>query len=171
MKSKLLNNYPVKKEKISVQKREKNRIRKYVRFIKTNHDWDYEYIIQLLRFKLKMVRETIQQHDIIVQEELDQISEQIIEVEKLLDRIIEDNYFYELKAYFEKKYGKVEHNFISKKETDLSTFKTTYHVSDDKLEEAKQEYLKLHNLSFEMRKNDLKKAFELISENIWNWWD
>jgi len=171
MNEKKLNEYPVKKDKISAKKKERNRIRKYAKFIKNNHDWDYDYIIQLLRFKLKMVRETIQKNSIIIQEQIDQISNEISEVEKLLDKVIADNYFSELKLEFEKKYGKVEHEFIKENDSKNDSFKTIYHVEEDKLNEAQEEYAKLHNLSFEMRKNDLKKAFELISENIWNWWD
>ncbi len=41
----------------------------------------------------------------------------------------------------------------------------------DMLEEAKLEAQTFYDKEEELKKSDLKKAFDIMSENIWDWWD
>ena len=58
-----------------------------------------------------------------------------------------------------------------KKNNKLKFKKDYSEINKNQLEEAKAEYDKMHDKEFELRKADLKKALEIISENIWDWWD
>jgi len=44
-------------------------------------------------------------------------------------------------------------------------------INENQIEEAKKEFEQILDREFELRKADLKKAFELMTENIWGWWD
>jgi hypothetical protein len=160
------------KDKVEVRKREKERIARYREFIKTNFDWDYDFILELLKFKIKMVRECISRNKIIIKEESDQITSEIKTVENLLQRVIEDNYYAELIREFNTKYGKIKYKFIKDTKSENYILKSDYKkIPKNKLAAALKEHGKLYTKAFELRKQDLKKAFDLMVENIWNWWD
>lgn len=61
--------------------KEVKRINKYVCFLEKNHEWDYVYIIDLLRFKLKMTRKLFEKEGHSVPETKNEIVSQIREVE------------------------------------------------------------------------------------------
>jgi len=63
-------NKPTKTDKKRIKETEQQRIKKYREFIKENYDWDYDYIFQLLKFKLEMVRKTIVKNNIVVKKHL-----------------------------------------------------------------------------------------------------
>ena len=163
---------PSKADKKKIKESEQQRIKKYREFIKENYDWDYDYIFQLLKFKLEMVRKTIVKNNIVVKEYRDQISKEIKGVEDLLQKVINDNYYTELLDEFTKKYGKIEHKLVEIEKSKNYRMETNYsNIPKEKLKKAKKEYHKIHDKAFQMRKKDLKKAFDLMVENIWNWWD
>ena len=158
-------------EKRVEKKYQQRRLKKYLHFLKKNPDWDYSAIIDLLRFKLKMVRTCISRNKNIVKEEIELISLQIKEVENFLQRVLDDNYYSENLVEYEKRYGKVEYKLVKIQETKTRRLEVIYHVADDLKAEAEEEHTKLILISDEEQKADLKKAFDLMVENIWNWWD
>ncbi len=109
------------------KKRNAKRIKKYIKFIKYNYDWDYEFILDLIRFKIKMVRKCIEKNYLNNKTAHNKMMAQMQETEKLLQKVISFDYKSESKR-----------------------------VSQNELE---------------LQKADLKKAIEIMSENIWNWWD
>ena len=160
---------PSKKER---KKCDKKRLKKYSKFLQKNYDWDYIYIIDLLRYKIKRVRKYIRKHDIIERQSLDKIVSQMTETEKLLERIISNDYIADIEKEFVQKFGgkirlktKFKKNHVLKIEHDYSE------INENQIEEAKKEFEQILEKEFELRKADLKKAFELITENIWGWWD
>lgn len=154
------------------KKLEKKRLKKYKKFLKDNHDWDYAYIIDLLRFKIKMTRKQILKNDSIEEETMKEIVDQMKETETLLNRVISNEHFEQLEQEFKEKFGgkvKTKMKFTKKNQV---KFKDNFSkINEDMIEEAKEEFLKLHDKEDELKKEDLKKAFEIMSENIWNWWD
>lgn len=160
-----------KKKKRSDKIKEEKRIKKYVRFLKKNPDWDYSAILDLLRFKLKMVRTCIKTNKIIVRKQIAQISLQIKEVEALIQRVMDDQYYSELMVEYEKKYGKVKYTFVKIEGSKSKLLEIKYLVPDELKEEAKEAHYQTILRSTELQKADLKKAFDLMAENIWNWWD
>jgi len=121
------NKQPFILSKKKQKKQNAKRIKMYIKFIKDNYDWDYEFILDLLRFKIKMVRKCIEKDHLNTKTVQNKMIAQMLETEHLLQKVISFDYKSESKR-----------------------------VLQDKLE---------------LQKADLKKAFEMMTENIWNWWD
>ena len=158
--------------KTDLKNLEKKRLKKYEDFMKDNHDWDFYYIIDLLRFKIKMTRKHILQNDIIEEETLAQIILKMTETEVLLERVISDEHQINLDNEFKEKFGGNIHSIMKVKKDNTVKIKFDYsEIPEDKLEEAKEEYTVLREKELELKKNDLKEAFDIMAENIWDWWD
>lgn len=150
--------------------KEVKRINKYVCFLEKNHEWDYVYIVDLLRFKLRMTRKLFEKEGHSVPERKNEIVSQIREVEQLLRKVIDDEYYKPFRKEIEAKYGKSKLKF-GKIKNGVGKLTVKWDLPEEKQEEAINEQLRLGELATQMRKDDLKKAFDLMSENIWNWWD
>jgi len=125
-----------------------------------------------LRYKIENVRKYIKKHDIIEQETLDEIVSQMIETENLLKRVVSYDYNADLeKEFIEKFGGKIKLIIKFKKNHQLKIKHDYSDIKEDQIEEAKIEFDKMRDKEFEYRKADLKKAFEIMTENIWEWWD
>jgi hypothetical protein len=157
--------------KNKIKKKEQKRIKKYVRFLKNNREWDFQHIIDMLRFKLKMMRKYLLSEGHVNDEAIQRMTTQIYEVELLLKKVVDDNYFTLLHDDFNRNYGTIEHDFIKIKGTKTSRIEFKWNVPDEKLEEAKEVYHQLMDKADALRKKDLEKAFQLMLENIWGWWD
>ncbi len=125
-----------------------------------------------MRYKIENVRKYIKKHDIIEQETLDEIVSQMIETENLLKRVVSYDYNADLeKEFIEKFGGKIKLIIKFKKNHQLKIKHDYSDIKEDQIEEAKIEFDKMRDKEFEYRKADLKKAFEIMTENIWEWWD
>jgi len=163
---------PKKLSKKERKKRDKKRLKKYSEFFRKNYDWDYNYIIDLLRYKIKRVRKYIKKHDIIEKQTLDEIVSQMTETEQLLERVVSYDYGSDLEREFIEKFGgKIRYNTKFKKNHVLEIERDYSEINENQIEEAKKEFEQMHEREFELRKADLKKAFDLMTENIWSWWD
>lgn len=163
---------PKKLSKKERKKRDKKRLKKYSKFLRKNYDWDYNYIIDLLRYKIKRVRKYIKKHDIIEKQTLDEIVSQMTETEQLLERVVSYDYGSDLEREFIEKFGgKIRYNTKFKKNHVLEIERDYSEINENQIEEAKKEFEQMHEREFELRKADLKKAFDLMTENIWSWWD
>jgi hypothetical protein len=163
---------PKKLSKKERKKRDKKRLKKYSEFLRKNYDWDYNYIIDLLRYKIKRVRKYIRKHDIIEKQTLDEIVSQMTETEQLLERVVSYDYGSDLEREFIEKFGgKIRYNTKFKKNHVLEIERDYSEINENQIEEAKKEFEQMHEREFELRKADLKKAFDLMTENIWGWWD
>jgi len=163
---------PKKLSKKERKKRDKKRLKKYSKFLRKNYDWDYNYIIDLLRYKIKRVRKYIKKHDIIEKQTLDEIVSQMTETEQLLERVVSYDYGSDLEREFIEKFGgKIRYNTKFKKNHVLEIERDYSEINENQMEEAKKEFEQMREREFELRKADLKKAFDLMTENIWSWWD
>ena len=163
---------PKKLSKKERKKLDKKRLKKYSKFLRKNYEWDYTYIIDLLRYKIKRVRKYIKKHDIIERQSLDKIVSQMTETEQLLERVVSYDYSADLEREFIEKFGgKIRYKTKFKKNHVLEIEHDYSEINENQIEEAKKEFAQILDREFELRKADLKKAFELMTENIWGWWD
>lgn len=145
---------------------------KYFRTIKNTcncHIYIYPFV-DLLRFKLKMTRKLFEKEGHSVAEKNNEIINQILEVEQLLQKVIDDKYFEPFQKEIEAKYGKSKLKFCKRK-NGVGKITIKWDLPEEKRNEAIIEQLRLGELATQMQKDDLKKAFDLMAENIWNWWD
>ena len=80
--------FPKRLPKKKRKQLESKRVKKYTKFLRKNYDWDYIYIIDLLRFKIRKVRKYIKKHNIIEEHELNKIVSKMRETEKLLESLV-----------------------------------------------------------------------------------
>jgi hypothetical protein len=93
-----------------------------------------------------------------------------LEVEQLLQKVIDDKYYEPFQKEIETRYGKSKLKF-GKMKNGLRELTVKWDLPEEKRNEAITEQLRLGELATQMQKDDLKKAFDLMAENIWNWWD
>jgi hypothetical protein len=79
------------------------KLREYRAFLRDDYDWDWVYILRLLRYKLERTRKCIVANNLIVVTR--RVAGEIREVERLLGRVIDDRYFDEVAKPFHRKYG------------------------------------------------------------------
>lgn len=155
------------KSKVAFEKK----MREYRKFLKDDYDWDWQYIIRMLRYKLERTRKCILDNDIIA--DAKKVGREIDEVAKLLKRVEEDRYFEELRRPFFKKYGHPK--MISGKPIKGGravpvTIAYSKETSRNRNQITK-ESLRLSKLEDQLRRQDLKRAFDLMLKHIWGWWD
>lgn len=149
----------------------RKKIKEYEKILKEDRDWDWAYILMLLKYKLERTRKCIVSNNIIQNNK--KVGREIKQVEVLLDRVLKDGYFEVISKDFNKKYGRIRMKFIkSDLRPNTSQMKTYFKNETPKNSKIiHREFLRLHGRADKMRYNELKKAFDLMSKNIWGWWD
>lgn len=149
------------------------RINEWTKFLREDRDWDYAYIIEVIRYKLERTRKCIVENNIA--SDCKKIGKEIKEVEDLLKKVTDDNYEEILLKPYYKKYGKFKFGrgpLIDDKNVKRYPLTITQSKVTPKNQElAWSEFKEITEKAFECRKTDLRKAFELMAERIWNWWD
>lgn len=151
--------------------KEKQRQKKWAEFVKKQHDFDYGYMLELINFKLKMMRKCITDNDLIV--DAGKVAGQICDVEKILKRVIANEYDEVQIEKINKKFGITETNF-NWFDNDKNTKRLSIeHVGlkEEDNEEYSKAFGKAYKRAHKNRVKDLKTAFNLIAENCWGWWD
>ena len=105
--------------------------REWKEFLKDDEDYDWSYILRVLRYKLERTRKCIVANDIVA--DVKKIERQIQEVEKLLKKVEEDKYLEEELKILEKKYGKRNLKIKSKPSSRKSMSDATFTSNWDKL--------------------------------------
>jgi Zn-finger nucleic acid-binding protein len=127
-------------------KKERQRLAEWAKFLKDDGDFDYSCILSVLSYKLKRTREHIIEHDIVA--DAAKIGEQILVVEEMINKVIDDN------AYYEK--------IVVPRYKNASP-------SEDRA--ARRQITAAFKRSHVAREGDLRMALSLMAENIWGWWD
>ena len=146
------------------------KLREYRHFLKHDEDYDWQFIVRMLRYKLERTRKCILDNKII--EDAPKVGREIREVVDLLKRVEEDRYFEELHRPFWKKYGKP--TMISGKDDGRGLAPVTIKYPKETPRNRKQrirESIRIDREERRLREEDLKKAFRLMEKNLWNWWD
>lgn len=119
-----------------------------------------------------MTREHILKNSYAEKETISQISRNIAEVEMYLEKVVADHYFSNLKDDFDKRYGVIKHFFVKIENTSNHRFEADWSaISVEKLGEAKEAYNNLHEQAEQQKKNDLRKAFDIMYNHLFEWWD
>ena len=146
------------------------KLKDYSRFLKGDEDYDWHFIIRMLRFKLERTRKHIVSHHLV--KEAPRIGKEIQRVVDLLERIEADQYFEELHKPFWKKYGRPK--MISGKPDSRGLIPVTIqYPKETKASRTaiNRESLRLAKMEQKLRSRDLELAFNLMLKNIWGWWD
>ena len=158
------------KKKPSEKELFNKKIIEYKKFLKEDKDWDWYYIIRLLGYKLKRTRECIRNNNFI---DSRKIEKEMLEVEKLLVDINNDNYFHLISREFYKKYGNSKMIIEDKNYTNGFSPITIKYQKETARNRNKigEELVFLSIMSEHMKQADIEKAFSLMAKNIQNWWD
>jgi hypothetical protein len=161
----------MRRQKSEKKRRLERKLKEYKSVLSKDEDWDWTYILSLLKYKLERTRKCISSNKII--KDAPKVSGQIREVENLLNRVIEDRYFDEISKDFRKKYGHLK--MISQKPIPGQLATTvTFKFTKETPQNAKRIHSLHHRLYLKaqkMQKDDLREAFNLMHKNIWGWWD
>lgn len=164
----------IKKKMASREKeaKERKRLNEWFMFLKDDCDWDYGDILKVFQYKLERVAKCISTNNIIIKKEANKVAKEIRSVTKILDRVMADNYHDKYEKELRKKYGKTKHDMTEKLPNGDTVWKI-YREKETKENEAeisaacREAYLKAD----EDKKADLKKAFDIMVEKLWGWWD
>lgn len=160
-----------KNKKLTKQATLKQKLKDYKKILTDDEDWDWTYILRLLRYKLERTRKCISANGII--KEAPQVARQIRQVEVLLDRVEKDRYFWQISKDFHKRYGRLK--MVSGKSVPGRNYTTAIlKFTKETTQNSKKihrQHRRLWEKAHKMQQDDLKTAFELMHKNIWGWWD
>jgi hypothetical protein len=147
------------------------KLREYRAFLRDDFDWDWAYILRLLQYKLERIRKCIVANDIIVG--ASRVAREIREVERLLERVTADRYYDKIAKPFHRKYGRLKMVFGERDpRTNTRAVTFTYARETPRTRQRiHSEAHRLHQQAEKMQQDDLKRAFVLMHERIWGWWD
>jgi hypothetical protein len=152
------------------KKTERMRLKEWNEFLKDDADFDYEHILNVLCYKLGRTKECIVANGIVMDAE--KIAKEIEEVEELLHKVIDDNYFREMTEAFRKENGDLEWETIGGKSDKFSEMR--FFFPNETPKNRKGLFRQWHTYGRKAEKAriaDLRKAFKIMSEKIWGWWD
>lgn len=140
----------------------------YLPILWRDEDWDWMYIMQLLSYKLKRTRLCILNNQFIENSQL--IHDEILEVEKCFERLLNDDYCAEEMEKIDKKWRHYE--FIGYDSETGQMISNTKTKAEEHLRLQKcEDYDKVYTDQETAIKQDLEKAFSIMTEKIRNWWD
>lgn len=134
------------------------RILQWIPILWRDEDWDFDYILRILRYKLSRTRETIISNNIIA--EADQVAAEIRMAEQILERLEKNDYAEDLYAAIERDFG----------EHDLKRLTRTG-VNDENSDEYRRRIVEASNAAQKARDADLDLLFRHLRERIEFWWD
>ena len=142
------------------KKARKKRLREWKEFLKKDADWDYEFILHVLSYKLRRTRECFAKHALVKGKK--KMCRQMAKAERLLIKVIKDNYFEKKYKPLEKKYGP------------MCDFTPDGIVWNNNPDIGQEDYFdKIREIGDESeaeRDRDLRKAMKILSKNMFTWW-
>lgn len=127
---------------------------KWAPLVWKDRDYDYSFIEDLLRFKLRNMMHFFNGPDTDMLNAY-KYAEEIEEVLYLLDRLHDDNYIEEVSPGFFDKYFTDDFEKIINEIT----------------EEERKFNISVYNQAEALEKEDRRRAYQLLSERIKSWWD
>ena len=133
-----------------------------------DNDWDYEYFLLIIKFKLKQMLK-FYHSDKTHLANSDITAEQIEQALMLLNDYL-DNDYNELEfEQHRKKYGKAEFNCIPI-DNEHCRLEIVYPLADNQ-EKANAEYVAILKDCDKQRQINFELFFEWLKDNLQNWWD
>lgn len=153
------------------RKEYEKKCKEYARFLRDDADFDWTYILLLLRYKLQRTRRCLLNGHL---EGAEKRAAEIQEVMDLLWKVTEHDYSGEALAAFYKKHGKPKPKLIphikGASRVEL-IYKNGKPATADSLAAMSKEEHRLRQKAARSQIADLQKAFRIMLENIWGWWD
>jgi len=146
----------------------RRRMREWIGFLRDDHDYDYDYILAVLAYKLGRTRQYIKGHNLI--KDAGKVAREIKEVEGLIRKVMADDYHEEVFASFYKKHGHPRRVTREAGPRGLVECDILY-GGKSATPAMRREQARLYEREDEARKADLRKAFDLMVERIWGWWE
>lgn len=153
------------------------KICQYIPLLWADEDWDWEFILNLLKYKLQRTKICIKKNDIIAEEEQDEVTRQIGIVIKLLDRVEKDEYSDWLEREIQEKYCK---DFLAYLPKDSALYELMHEggpkdhdtrFSKEEREDIQAMWRKSYEVADRMRSRDIKRAMSVMAKHIQWWWD
>ncbi len=151
-----------------LQKRKKEcdkKIKEWSKFLKEDYDWDWVFILKVLKYKLERTRKCFVASNMC--ESSLKNAKDIEKVEVLLNRVIEDDYMTELLKPFDEKYGEI----VSWQNAEGFFEVQRQNQTSENKDQIWKEYKKLSYKAEKMKQKDLNDALKIISERLFYWWD
>ena len=144
----------------------KKKCAEYARFLRDDFDFDYTYILYLLRYKLGRTRRCLLRGHT---KSAEQDAKDIQEVEDLLWKVCEHGYEEEVMATFTKKYGKpkMKATPVSEHADKIDLLYNGKPATKAMVNQMRKAWERAHA----NRVADLRKAFDIMAEKMWGWWD
>lgn len=142
----------------------------YRKFLRQDFDWDWAYILRLLSYKLSRTRRCL---SLGKGRDARRIGRHIRQVENLLERVIEDKYYDRISQGLRKKYGRLRMIYGKpplRQNGNFVTFRYDRETPQNRHKIAKATAHFMRRAE-QMRRNDLRRAFRLMEQHIWNWWN
>lgn len=145
---------------------------KWLPVIWKDRQWDYVFILIILRHKLKMMRDFFNEDAIYVGADKD--AKDMDLCIKLMNRLIEDDYLMNLFKYHDEKWGELRTHSIQvpdkpdmyKLEFEVPNVKTE---SDKRKEEVQRNFL--YKQEYKQKQQDLELLTKMINKHLFYWWD
>lgn len=145
------------------------KIFEYIPILWNDEDYDFEYLLMLLKYKLQRISKEIYKNDIIVKNEQRDI---FIGINQTINHI--DNYLRDMDA-FEEIYGKLPFDIVFKtKKIDNGSYqlitmnKNKYRPLTDEEEKIYHDYIEE---SYNFQQNEWNLIFETLKKEGQKWWD
>lgn len=135
----------------------------------SNYDWDYNYLLELMSFKLKRIEKAILNGNA----ELDKTTVQSIRIcIKLLKKLSFEDYHYFTNIHYEKwgfpnwEYGETDSNGLSSVQIIHKNIKT----EADK-DQARKELVEAYQKDLAQEQRDSRLLFAIMAKYHKTWWD
>ena len=132
-----------------------NNLIKWIPIIWKDRDWDRDYIFIILQKKLKHMEDSYRNRAYC--KGSTELANQMKRCCELIETLLEDNYNEKEFIKHDKKWGRI---LFEKQKED-----------NEKREIASKEFRICLEKEDELRQKDKKELFEILRENIDNWWD
>lgn len=145
----------------------------YAVFLWNNHhDWDYNYLLDLIRFKLNRAKIEMNKSDFI--EGNKRLARQIAYAEMLIQLLLEDDFCSKESLVHDRKWGELNFSFEKKiSDSRPSSIGALYRekvVTEQDKEQESNDFLALVELENIRRENTWNRLFKHLSKYMRGWW-
>lgn len=149
----------------------------YSRILWRDYDWDYGYILVLLKYKLQRTRKRITKDNLVLKTPL--IANEILHVEKLIEKFMEHDFCAEEFEMHDKKWGKLEIDSTPVDDDTQSAkpklYKAIFSRSNVKTvedeEQEEKEFRALMDKQEREKQECWNEIFDTMKKYMQGWWD
>jgi len=135
---------------------------KYFRIVSRMRPWDFNYLLEMFQFQLKLLKEYIEKYGIEIDKTRLQKVERMEKVIELLDNFLKDDYSercgYNCKAYkinFVKLPNKELYEMVRKKQLGFKDYDEN----------------KIFKNSYKLEEKEWNELFDILKSDLKGWWD